>query len=200
MAIPLKKVQQYVFTLAKNPHPQIAKYATLLMIDLYKKKIWNDAKTVNIIASTCFMKTSKVVALALHFFNGKDVEEEEEDDSDKEDKKTEAEIMMALRVGKKSKGKVKKTQRAVKALKKEKKSKKGTGIVHFSALNLIYDPQDFAEKLFKLVETTNEGFEMKLSILDLVSRLIGVHSLFLLNFQTFLLRFLNPHQRGLSTI
>ncbi len=171
------------------------------MIDLYKKKIWNDAKTVNIIASTCFTKTSKVVALALHFFNGRDVEEEEDDDSDKEDKKTETEILMALRVGKKSKGRVKKTQRAVKALKKEKKGKKGNaGVPHFSALNLIYDPQDFAEKLFKLVETTNEGFEMKLSILDLVSRLIGVHSLFLLNFQTFLLRFLNPHQRGESSI
>ena len=104
---------------------------------------------------------------------------------------------MALRVGKKSKGRLKKTQRAVKALKKDNKGKKGKSIVvHFSALNLIYDPQDFAEKLFKLVETTNEGFEMKLSILDLVSRLIGIHSLFLMNYHTFLLRFLNPHQRG----
>lgn len=114
----------------------------------------------------------------------------------KEEKKTEAEIMMALRVGKKSKGRVKKTQKAVKALKREKKGKGDKHIPQFSALNLIYDPQDFAEKLFKLVETTNEGFEIKLSILDLISRLIGIHSLFLLNYQTFLLRFLNPHQRG----
>lgn len=196
------KVQQYVFTMTINPHPQIGKYATLLLIDLYKKKIWNDAKSVNIIATSCFSKISKVVALALHFFNGKDVEEDEDDDdSDKEDSKTEAQILLGLRVGKKSKGRVKKTQRAVKALKKENKGKKNKGgIAQFSALNLIYDPQSFAEKLFKLVENTNEGFEMKLSILDLVSRLIGIHSLFLLNYHSFLLRFLNPHQREVTRI
>lgn len=93
---------------------------------------------------------------------------------------------------------MKKSKRAVKNLKKENKKKNNKPIYEFSALNLIYDPQVFAEKLFKLVETTNEGFEMKLSILDLVSRLIGIHSLFLLNYHSFLLRFLNPHQRGKS--
>ena len=103
---------------------------------------------------------------------------------------------MGLRVGKKTKNRQKRTERAIKAIKRDKKSKNKQGLTQFSALNLIYDPQDFAEKLFKLVETTNEGFEMKLSILDLISRLIGIHSLFLLNFHTFLLRFLNPHQRG----
>jgi hypothetical protein len=80
---------------------------------------------------------------------------------------------------------------------KKKSNKSGNGVPHFSALNLIYDPQDFAEKLFKLVETTNDGFEIKLCILDVISRLIGVHSLFLLNFHSFLIRFLNPHQRGM---
>ena len=103
-----------------------------------------------------------------------------------------------MRVGKKTKKRQKRSERALKTIKKEKKkSKRKThGIPHFSALNLIYDPQDFAEKLFKLVETTNEGFEIKVAILDLIARLIGIHSLFLLNFHTFLIRFLNPHQRG----
>ena len=105
---------------------------------------------------------------------------------------------MALRVGKKTKSRQKRTERAMKTINKEKKSKNKTtnGIPHFSALNLIYDPQDFAEKLFKLVETTNEGFEIKLSILDLIARLIGIHSLYVNNFHPFLIRFLNPHQRG----
>jgi len=108
--------------------------------------------------------------------------------------------LLGLRVGKKSRNRIKKSKRAVKNLKKENKSKKNKPIYEFSALNLIYDPQDFSEKLFKLVETTNEGFEMKLSILDLVSRLIGIHSLFLLNYHSFLLRFLNPHQREVTKI
>ncbi len=109
--------------------------------------------------------------------------------------------MLGLRVGKKTKKRQKRTDRAVKVLKRDKKAKKkNNGLPHFSALNLIYDPQDFAEKLFKLVETTNEGFELKLSILDLISRLIGVHSLYLNNYHTFLLKFLNPHQREVPKI
>ncbi len=30
------------------------------MIDLYKKNIWNDQKTVNVIATACVCKTTKV--------------------------------------------------------------------------------------------------------------------------------------------
>jgi protein SDA1 len=103
--------------------------------------------------------------------------------------------LLSLRVGKKTRKRQKKTERALRAVKKSKKS--SNSIPVFSALNLIYDPHDFAEKLFKLVETTNEAFEIKLAILDLISRLIGIHSLFLPNFHSFLIRFLNPHQRGL---
>jgi hypothetical protein len=58
-------------------------YFKNILIELYKKQIWNDAKTVNVIAASCFCKIAKVVAMALQFFLGKDVEKEEKDsDSD----------------------------------------------------------------------------------------------------------------------
>ena len=53
-----------------------------LLIDLYKKQIWNDAKTVNVIASTCFSKLTKVLTLALQFFGGKDAEKDSDNESD----------------------------------------------------------------------------------------------------------------------
>lgn len=53
-----------------------------LLIDLYKKQIWNDAKTVNVIASGCFTKNAKVISLALEFFAGKDTEKDSDDESD----------------------------------------------------------------------------------------------------------------------
>jgi protein SDA1 len=115
----------------------------------------------------------------------------------REEKASTQQILLSLRVGKKTRKRQKKTERALRTVKKSKKSSNGLPAV-FSALNLIYDPHDFAEKLFKLVETTNEAFEIKLAILDLISRLIGIHSLFLPNFHSFLIRFLNPHQRGLQ--
>lgn len=105
--------------------------------------------------------------------------------------------MVALRVGKKTQKRQKKTDKAVKALKKEKKSKKVESY-QYSALNLLYDPQDFSEKLFKEVETTNESFELKIMMLELIARLIGIHQLYLLNYYAFLIRFINPHQREVA--
>lgn len=82
------------------------------------------------------------------------------------------------------------------AFQKAKKKKSKAPQYNFSALHLIHDPQDFAEKLFKQIEKKNERFEVKLMTLDVISRLIGLHNLFLLNFYPYIQRFLQPHQRG----
>lgn len=39
-----------------------------IMIDLYKKNIWRDTKTVNVISTGCFSKITKVMVAALKFF------------------------------------------------------------------------------------------------------------------------------------
>lgn len=38
-----------------------------VMIDLYRKNIWNDAKTVNVIATACLSKTTKVLPSCYRF-------------------------------------------------------------------------------------------------------------------------------------
>lgn len=45
----------------------------------------------------------------------------------------------------------------------------------FSALHLINDPQSFAEKLFMKLEHSKERFEVRLMLMSLISRLIGLH-------------------------
>lgn len=57
-----------------------------------------------------------------------------------------------------------------------------------------------AEKLFKQLETTNKRFEVKLMTLDVISRLIGLHDLFVFNFYPYLQRFMQPHQREVTRI
>lgn len=52
-----------------------------------------------------------------------------------------------------------------------------------------------AEKLFKQLELTTKRFEVKLMTLDVISRLIGLHNLFLFNFYPYIQRFMQPHQR-----
>ena len=58
---------------------------------------------------------------------------------------------------------------------KQKRKRKAAPEAMFSALHLIHDPQDFAEKLFKKLEKSTEKFEVRLMLMALISRLIGVH-------------------------
>jgi protein SDA1 len=55
------------------------------MIQLYKKNIWNDTKTVNVLSTACYSKFPKVKVAALKFFVGKDPEEKDSDDSDSDE-------------------------------------------------------------------------------------------------------------------
>ena len=58
---------------------------------------------------------------------------------------------------------------------KQHKKRRAPPEARFMALHLIYDPQDFAEKLFCRLEKAMEKFELRLSMMSLISRLIGVH-------------------------
>lgn len=54
------------------------------MIDLYKKNVWNDTKTVNVIAEACFSSNLKVVSIAVHFFLGCNDKPETDPDDEEE--------------------------------------------------------------------------------------------------------------------
>ena len=139
---------------------------------------------------------------ALTFFLGRDEVEEDSDKSDSDDDNndpTPAEVAMANRVNKKTKKRKKLLERTKKVIKKSQKKEKAVSF-NFSAIHLIHDPQTMAEKLFKTLETFNERFEVKLMVMNLISRLVGIHELILLNFYPYLQRFLQPHQREVTKI
>lgn len=139
---------------------------------------------------------------ALTFFLGKDEspeDESDESDSDEDNNPTPMEVALANRVNKKTKKRKKLLERTKKVIKKSKKKDKAVSF-NFSAIHLIHDPQSMAEKLFKSLETFNERFEVKLMVMNLISRLVGIHELILLNFYPFLQRFLQPHQREVTKI
>ena len=74
----------------QDPNETATKRALSVMIDLYKRKIWNDDKTVNVIAQACLHDNPKVVASAAKFFLVLDYvyeSESEHETSDEEDKK-----------------------------------------------------------------------------------------------------------------
>ena len=61
--------------------------------------------------------------------------------------------------------------------------------------------QTFAEKLFvRLQKSSGEKTETRTAMITLISRIMGVHKLILLNFYPFLQRYLQPHQRDVTTL
>lgn len=193
-------LQNFMYTMLRDSNPIAAKISLDVMVELYKRNIWNDAKTVNVVTTACFSKIAKILVAGMKFFLGKDEDEKKDSDSESEDDgPTARDLMIRYSTGKKSCKDKKKLEKAMKVLKKHKKKKK-VEVFNFSAIHLIHDPQDFAEKLLKQLETSNERFEVKIMMMELISRLVGIHELFLFNFYPFVQRFLQPHQREVTKI
>ncbi|GAB6022867.1 Protein SDA1 [Chamberlinius hualienensis] len=195
-------LQNFMFSMLKDDFATASKMSLDIMIELYRKNIWNDAKTVNVITLALFSKIARIVVAALTFFLGRDEDDEKKDGDDSssdDDCPTVKDVAMANRVNKKSKKRQKKLDQTKRVIKKHKNEKKAP-VFNFSALHLIHDPQELAEKLFHRLEGMTERYEVKILIINLISRLIGVHELHVFNFYPFLQRFLLPHQREVTKL
>lgn len=194
-------LQNFMYTMLKDSNPKAAKMSIDIMIELYKKNIWNDAKTVNVIANVgCFSKITKVMVASLKFFLGSDPDEKNSDDSDSDNEPDLKSAILANRVNKKTKKRQKQLAQVKKQVTKVKKKKTAVASFNFSAVHLIHNPQGMAENLFKQLQSQNERFEVKLMHLDVISRLIGIHDLFLFSFYPYITRFLQPHQRQVTRV
>ena len=165
------------------------------MIELYKRHIWNDDKTVNAIWQACEHANPKIVAAACKFFLilDYDYQSESEESSEEED----AQQLLAQHKGSKmTKAKKAYFQRAIKAQKRkeQRKNKTHTG-TDFLPIDTLYDPQACAERLFNKLKKSNDKYDIKLLMLRLVSRLIGRHNLLILQFYPYVLRYLTSHDK-----
>ena len=180
------KLQSFMYSMVTDSDPKAAKLSLDVMTELYHKNVWRDAKTVNAVAQACFSSVVKNMVTALQFFLGKDGDDEdpasdsEDDDEPLITSKDIKSASMANRVNKKTGKRQKQVKRLQKAMKKQSKKEKKVN-TDFSALHLIYDPQGMVERLLSLLQKTNERFEVKLMLMNLISRLVSVHELFLFN-------------------
>ncbi|KAI8435915.1 hypothetical protein MSG28_004095 [Choristoneura fumiferana] len=89
-------------------------------------------------------------------------EAEKEENSDSEEEVDPRDTMIANKFNKKTRKRDKMVEKVKKVAKKLKKKKEKAPVFNFSALHLLNNPQGLAEKLFKLMESSNERFEVKL--------------------------------------
>ena len=209
-----KELQNFLYKMLEDRNGTAAKCSLDVLVRLYKKKVWEDSKTVNVMAAACFSHEPKVRATALNFFLGVDDEQmaKLEQDSD-EELLDEMEIKKAAGV-KDSKGKdigsrhSKRSKKRVKAaVRRLERIKKGSGeqvskneVHSFAALQMLNDAQGFAEKLLAQLRKSTDKFEIKLLMMNLVARVISTHELIILSFYPFVQKYMQPHQPKVTNI
>ncbi|CAG5111921.1 Oidioi.mRNA.OKI2018_I69.chr2.g6192.t1.cds [Oikopleura dioica] len=208
-----KSLQNFMYTMLQDQDVTASFKSLQVTEDLYRKNVWNDEKTVNVIAAACFHGHQKIQSRALNFFLGNDQKSEDHDSDDDEDPDerrqreknelklpTARDIMVRFQTGKKgAKNKRKKKKMMARIAKKSNKGQNRDAI-NFTAIDMLHDPQSFAEKLFKQLESTNGDFALKLLHIRVIARVIGVHKLVIYNFYPYLQRFLNPSQRDVTLV
>ena len=145
----------------------------------------------------------RVIVGGVRFFLGGDKEREEfEDEDSDEDGVDMGKLRHQMGINKKSKKSTKALSKAAATVKKREKRKQQPHLLNFSALHLLHDPQGFAETLFSkhlLKPKSSLSLEQKLLVLQLVSRLIGLHKLTILSFYSFFIKYLTPRQTSVTT-
>ncbi|KAK9696697.1 Severe Depolymerization of Actin [Basidiobolus ranarum] len=203
-----KTLQNFMFTMItsaegaadNNSENAIAAKKSLdVCVELYKKNVWHDAKTVNVVVSACFSPVTRIMVTALQFFLGAD---EEEDSSDEEDDDVpDVRRMQQVKTfTKKTRAKTRALDKAIATVKRKERNRTKAENFNFSAIHLVNDPQGFVEKLFARLNKSSERFEVRLMIMKLIARLIGIHKLIFLSFYTYLIRYLQPHQRDVTQV
>jgi len=145
----------------------------------------------------------KVIVGGVRFFLGGDKEREELDDESSDDEAVDmGRLKHQMAINKKNKKKARMMDQAVDKVKRKERKKKQPHPLNFSALHLLHDPQGFAEILFsKHLQNTRSklSLEQKLLVLQLVSRLIGLHKLTVMSLYSYFIKYLTPRQPSVTS-
>ncbi|KAK4150529.1 protein sda1 [Chaetomidium leptoderma] len=177
-------------------------WATRITRELWRRQIWTDAKPCDVMKEACLSDNEKVVVGGVRFFLGGDKEREDLDDESSDEDVNIKKVKHQGTINKKTKKRQKALDKAVDKIKRHDRKKHEPHPLNFSALHLIHDPQGFAEKLFqKHLQNTKNRFslENKLLILQLVTRLVGLHKLTIISLYSWFVRYLTPKQLNVTS-
>jgi protein SDA1 len=191
---------------ASDPASPKGIWAVKLSREMWKRQIWTDAKAVSVMEVAALSKDAKVVTSGVRFFLGGDQEREEaaDEDSDEDENIDMGKLRHQAGINKKTGKRDKELKAAAAKIKRREKKKKTPHPLNFSALHLLHDPQGFAEKLFQqhlqpAQPQVRLNLEQKLIVLQLVSRLVGLHKLTLIPLYSYFLKYLTPRQPSVTS-
>ncbi|KAJ4488284.1 SDA1-domain-containing protein [Lentinula aciculospora] len=180
-----------------------AMWAVILTKELWRKGVWNDVKPVSIVSIGCLHPVLKVQSASIHFFLGDDDDKGDSDEEEEEEVDVRA-LHHRREINKKSRSGDKKLQKKLNVAKKKKHGKSDNSLnqTNFPALQLLNDPQTFAEKLFAILDRYDKRFTLdhKILIMQLLARVISAHTLFVMPFYSYVQKWLAPKQLRVPSI
>jgi protein SDA1 len=182
-----RSIQGLLYTIVTEEITTIAALKSVIILsELYRKKIWTDSRTVNVLATACLSTELRVMTAAIQFFLGIETKMYEDELEEKNSLKSKAlKDINYHEHSKKTKKRIRQVQKQEnynRKIQKNLNEKHKNSLPIFPAIQLIHNPQILAEKLLFKIKQSGIPFELKLLIMNFVSRLIGCHTLILLNF------------------
>lgn len=199
-----RSTQALLFNLLEQRDNQ-GLWATKLTRELWRRGIWDDSRTVEIMTQAAVHPDVKVAVAGAKFFLGADKERQEnfEENSSDEESFDMGALKHKMQINKKTSKRGKKVEQAIKSMKK-KNAKISATYLNFSAIHLLRDPQGFADQLFdghlSGKNVNRYDLDQKILFMNLISRLIGTHKLTVLGIYSFFLKYLTPKQRNVTQI
>lgn len=177
-------------------------WAIKLTRELWKRQIWTEAKPVDVMKEACLSDCEKVVIGGVRFFLGGDKEREDLDDESSDEEIDLGKVKHQVGINKKTRKQKKAYSKALDKVKKQERKKNAPHPLNFSALHLLHDPQGFAEQLFsKHLQNTKAklSLDAKLLVLQLITRLVGLHKLTVVPLYSWFIKFLTPRQQNVTS-
>lgn len=177
-------------------------WAIKITREMWKRQIWTESKPVDVMKEACLADNEKVIIGGVRFFLGGDKEREELEDDDSDAEVDLGKVKHNITINKKSKKQKKSYTKALDKVKRQERKKNAPHPLNFSALHLLHDPQGFAENLFsKHLQNTKAklSLDSKLLVLQLVTRLVGLHKLTVVPLYSWFIKYLTPRQQNVTS-
>jgi len=194
-----------------------SKFATDLTCELYRRKVWTDERSVAIVASAVASSNQTVMSRSIRFFlnieekMAQDAKREQDDEWQEKSvidyhlhsRKTasrQRHVKRQLKIRQKAKSKLE--QRSDDWMDVNPNDDAGVEASKklFPAIELLRDPQGLAESVFKRLRSCQYKYEIRLLMLNFVTRLVGNHGLVLLPVYPFLQKYMGGHQRNVTAV
>ena len=200
-------VQSFLAAVLHDDNVTAARKALEMLIELHRRKVWKDAKTVNLIASMLTAPQAKLAVPACQFFLGADLGDDEDEDDEApardpslKDRSLTTASDLHLH-SKKTRKRMRQASRHVANMRKHREvTEDELRAKAFPAIAVLHDPQGLVEGMLSSVRRSSHGFEVRLMLLNVITRIVGQHKLALLNLYSYLQRFLTAHQQRVTAV